>query len=266
LEIFTYRTVSDVKYGYFPFLEEKGILNAFTCREGGESDICPGGLNMALHVGDDVDKVIHNREKAADAIGFSLDSVVTCAQVHGSNIAIVDSTDAGKGAYSMDTTIADTDGLVTADSSLPLMLFFADCTPVVLADFRNGVLSLVHAGWRGTVAQIAPKALKLMQHRFGTNPADVIAAIGPSIGPCCYEVGDNVYQAAEGYAGCFTATRPGHYQMDLWKMNREELLRGGVPSGQILTAGVCTADSPDYFSYRAEKGYTGRLAAIVMRK
>jgi YfiH family protein len=266
METFTFHTVDGIKYGSFPALEQLGFINAFTCRQGGESLLVPGSLNLALHVGDAAGMVLRNRQKAARAIGFDLKRTVTCAQVHGHHVVTVGKADGGKGVFDLASTIPDTDGLVTGEAGVPLMLFYADCTPVLLVDPVKGVLALVHAGWRGSVACIGTEALELMERQFGTQASDVIAAIGPSIGPCCYEVDERVHKEAPGFEDCFVPTRPGHYQMDLWKLNREALCRAGVKADRILTAQVCTAESQDYFSYRAEKGRTGRFAAILYRK
>lgn len=123
METFCYETKEGVTYGYFPVLREMGFENAFTCMEGGESAILPHTLNMALHVGDEAALVIRNREKAARALSISLDRTVTCAQIHGSQIAVVDAAQAGRGARDFGTTLAGVDGLASGEKDLPLMLF-----------------------------------------------------------------------------------------------------------------------------------------------
>jgi YfiH family protein len=267
MEDFAFKERNGIRIGYFPALEKMGFIHGFTCRTGGESDICPGALNMALHVGDDPEKVIRNREKVAAAMSFSLNQAVTCAQVHGSLVVAVTEKDAGQGARDLTSTIPDTDGLVTDCKGLPLMLFYADCVPVMLADTVSGAFGLVHAGWRGSVAHIVDKGIALMKAQFGSRPENLTAAIGPSIGACCYEVDRRVLEQAAGMEACFRPTWKDHYQLDLWEMNRRELLAAGVPEKQILVARVCTACHHDlYFSYRAEHGHTGRMAAIIYKK
>jgi YfiH family protein len=264
---FAFKERNGIQIGYFPALEEMGFVHGFTCRIGGESDICPGTLNMALHVGDDPEKVVRNREKVAAAMGFSLDQAVTCAQVHGNRVAVVTEKEAGRGARELASTLPDTDGLVTNTKELPLMLFYADCVPVMLADTDSGAVGLVHAGWRGSVGHIVEKGIALMEKQYGSHPEHVTAAIGPSIGACCYEVDRRVLEQASGLEACFHPTWKDHYQLDLWEMNRQELLAAGVPDNQILMARVCTSCHHDlYFSYRAEHGHTGRMAAIIYKK
>ena len=263
---FVFKTCNGIRFGYFPLLEKYGIVHGFTCRVGGTSDLVPGGLNMALHVGDTKEKVLANREKVAETLAFDLARATTCAQVHGNNIVAVTENLIGKGAFDYKDTIPDTDGLVTDLPRVPLMLFFADCVPVMLIDTKSKATALVHAGWRGAVGNIAAKGARLLHDKYGTEMKNIMAAIGPSIGPCCYEVDKNVWDKAEEFHACFVSGRVNHWLLDLWQVNRVQLERLGIPAKNILCANCCTMDNTDeYFSYRAEKGKTGRLAAIIYR-
>lgn len=267
MEEFVFKEIQGIRIGYFPALEALGFVNGFTCRQGGESDIVPGTLNMALHVHDDPLKVVRNRERVAAAMGFSLDAAVTCAQVHGTEVACVTKRDGGRGSREPATTVPAVDGLVTEADGLALMLFFADCVPVILADPEHGAFGLFHAGWRGSVGRIAQKGVRRMAEQYGSRPEALTAAIGPSIGPCCYEVDERVRAAAPGYEACFTPVRENHFLLDLWAMNRRQLMEAGLRSTQIHTARICTSCRRDlYFSHRAEKGHTGRLAAVIFKK
>lgn len=255
-------------YGFFSQLEKLGFVHGFTCRMNGESDISPQSLNLALHVHDAPAKVIDNRKDVANLLHFPLENAVTCEQVHGSKIAIVDKNDKGKGIYSLQDTIPGVDGLVTAEQDIPLMLFYADCVPILLADTKYGISAVLHAGWRGSLAEITKKAIRLMSIEFDVQPQNIIAGIGPSIGPCCYEVDAFIYeQGASSYVSCFHPTTSGHWQLDLPKVNKMQLLQCGVPEENILAAETCTADNQQlFFSHRAEQGKTGRFAAIIYRK
>lgn len=254
-------------FGYFPAWESLGVVHGFTCRKGGESDVLPGTLNMALHVGDAPEKVIRNREKAAAALDFSLKNTVTCAQVHGTNVVPVTYAQAGRGAYALSDTIPEADGLITDCRNLPLMLFYADCVPVLLVDRKGPAIGVVHAGWRGSVGRIVQKAIRAMEETYGTRPEHLAAGIGPSIGPCCYEVDERVHEKALAFPTCFTPHGEGHYLLDLWQLNKLQLLEAGVLEQYIYTAGVCTCHHvTQFFSHRKEKGKTGRLAAILYRK
>ncbi|HIU63460.1 MAG TPA: peptidoglycan editing factor PgeF [Candidatus Avacidaminococcus intestinavium] len=254
-------------YGYFPELRAAGFVNAFTCRMNGQSLLMPNELNLALHVGDDQQAVIRNRELIAQAIGFSLSRVVTCQQVHGADIAVVTESEMGRGSKALEDCIANVDALITAASNVPLMLFFADCVPIILADSKRGISAAVHAGWKGSMAEITLRTVHKMREEFGSRPEDIVAAIGPAIGACCYEVDETVYNKGEKYKKHFRSSRSGHWHLDLAQVNKQQLLLGGVPENNILLASVCTAENKAlFFSHRAELGKTGRFAAIIFRK
>ena len=264
MEKFIITQKNNIWYGTFPALEEAGFVNACSCRLHGESDVVEGTLNLALHVGDDVEKVLRNRKAFAKAIGVDANRCTTCQQVHGSKVVQVTKELVGSGAIDFSNTIADTDALITNLPDVPLMLFYADCVPVLLADLETGAIGLAHAGWRGTVANIGAKTLAAMGEAFGTKPENVLAAIGPSIGACCYEVDDFVRDQASGYEEFFASKGGGKYQLDLWGMNAKQLQEAGVPEENIIIAGVCTNDNVELFcSYRAEQGKTGRMGVCL---
>ncbi len=255
--------------GSFPLLTEAGFINACSCRLHGESALVDGTLNLALHVGDDVNVVLRNRERFAQVLGVDAKRFTTCAQVHGSEVVVVDEHLVGAGALALSTTIAGTDALVTNVPDVPLLLFYADCVPVLLADTKSGAVGLAHAGWRGTVAQIARKTVQAMMDNFGTQPQDIVAAIAPSIGQCCYEVDDFVRDKARGYEEFFKPVtgKAGKYMLDLWGYNKRELLEAGVLPHNIAVAEVCTAHNHELFcSYRAEAGKTGRMGVCLMAR
>ena len=259
---------NNIWWGMFPRLMQAGFGNACSCRLHGESDMVPGTLNLALHVGDEVELVLQNRRLFAQVLGLDASKFTTCEQVHGSNVAVVDEALVGAGATALADTIKDTDALVTNLANVPLLLFFADCVPLLFADERQGVCAVSHAGWRGTVAQIGGKTVEAMLQSFGSRREDIIAAIGPSIGQCCYEVDDFVRGKAAGYEQFFAprAEKPGKYLLDLWGYNRQVLLDAGLKAENILTAGVCTEHNQEMFcSYRAEQGKTGRMGVCLYR-
>lgn len=258
----------NIWFGSFPSLSGAGFLNACSCRWHGESVLAPGTLNLALHVGDDPAKVLRNRAAFAAALGVDAKKFTTCEQVHGDKVAVVEAKTVGAGALSLADTVAGTDALVTELPDAPLLLFFADCVPILLADTRTGAIGLAHAGWRGTVAGVAAKTVRTMMSEFGSRPQDMLAAIGPSIGACCYEVDDFVRGKAQGYERFFSAVpnKAGHYLLDLWAYNESVLLEAGVPPQRIAVARVCTAHNSEMFcSYRAEQGRTGRMGVCLCR-
>ena len=258
---------NNIWFGYFYDFEKAGFTTACSCRFHGESDLVPGTLNLALHVGDNPKKVLRNRGKFAAAIGVKPERFTTCAQVHGNNVQVITENLIGSGAFSFADTIPETDALITNLADVPLLLFYADCVPVLLADPATGAIGLAHAGWRGTAAQIAKKTVQAMTEDFGVKPENLLAAIGPSIGACCYEVDDVVRDKMPGYETCFTEKCDGKYWLDLWQVNRLQLLEAGVVPFNVSTAGVCTNHNPELFcSYRYENGKTGRMGACLCRK
>lgn len=264
---FRLTSYNNIWFGYFDRFEQAGFTTACSCRLHGESDIVPGTLNLALHVRDNPQKVLRNRQKFAAAIDVKPERFTTCAQVHGSNVQVITEDRIGSGALSFADTVPETDALITNLPDVPLLLFYADCVPVLLADPKTGVIGLAHAGWRGTAAQIAKKTVAAMQETFGVQPEDLLAAIGPSIGDCCYEVDDVVRSQMEEYANCFTEKCNGKYWLDLWQVNRQQLMEAGVALSNISTAGICTNHNPELFcSYRYENGKTGRMGVCLCRK
>ena len=250
--------------GSFPALTAAGFVHGCSGRLHGQSTVVPGTQNLALHVGDEQELVLANRRRFAQALGVDPLHFTTCEQVHGSTVAVVGPEQVGRGALALEDTIPGTDALVCNIPGVPLLLFYADCVPVLLADQRTGAVGLAHAGWRGTVAQIVKKTLAVMVQEYGTRPAEVLAGIGPSIGACCYEVDDFVRDQAPGYEEFFAPTLPGKYQLDLWGYNQRLLEEAGVPAQQVQVAGVCTNDNVQLFcSYRAEQGRTGRMGVAL---
>lgn len=233
-----------------------GVTAAFTTRAGGVSDAPYATLNLALHVGDDAVSVARNRETAAAALGIDANRVVWCDQVHGDAVAVVGPGDAGR-------RYAATDALVTAERDVPLAVMAADCVPVLLADARRGVVAAVHAGRKGLLVGVVEVAVGTMLD-LGCIREDVVCAVGPAIGACCYEVGDDVAaEVTETLPVTRATTRDGRTALDLTAGVRHVLAREGVKS--VTTVGGCTAHQPGlYFSHRRD-GTTGRHAGIVWR-
>ncbi len=192
--------------------------------------------------------------------------------MHGTGIALALPEDRGKGALTRSTAIPECDGLITDSEDVWLALTFADCVPILLHDPVHRAVGIAHAGWRGTVAGVARAAVEAMTRAFGTEPADLVAAIGPSIGPCCYEVGPEVVAAAEAslpspdvaISGPSNSNKPGNACLDLWAANRSVLIDAGVQPDKVETAGMCTSCNRDrFYSHRGDGGRTGRFAAII---
>lgn len=177
-------------------------------------------------------------------------------QVHGDHVEVVTGKDRGRGQPPTFDALPNTDGLLTVDARLAIGVIIADCVPILLYDPAHHALGVVHAGWRGSVMRIAESAVETMAHAFSSRPSDLRAGIGPSIGPCCYEVGDEVVDAWEASGGREASqaivSKSPRSHFDLWRANRLVLEQAGIPPDQIETAAVCTRCAAEqYFSHRA---------------
>jgi YfiH family protein len=270
--LFSIAQKGDLSFFVFPHLEASNLVShGFTTRVGGVSTGFYHSLNTALHVGDDARNVISNRSLACGALGINPRLLVAGRQVHGDRIKVVEECDLGKGALSDDDALPDTDALVTGLRGVPLSSYYADCVPIFVLDPVRKVTALAHAGWKGTVLKIGLKVVERMTEVFGTDPGDCLAGIGPSIGPCCYEVDEPVISRfREAYPGPLkfvNVISPVKWKLDLWEANRFTLYEAGLKSANVLTACICTSCHNDlFFSYRAQKGRTGRMASLIMLK
>ena len=233
-----------------------GITAAFTTRAGGMSDAPYATLDLAAHVGDDDAAVDANRKTAAHALGIDADRVTWCEQVHGDVVATVGPGDVG-------ATMPGADGLVTAERRAPLAVLAADCVPVLLADPRRGIVAAVHAGRRGLMAGVVETAVGTMLD-LGARREDVVGAVGPAIGPCCYEVGPDVAaEVTDALPVTRATTREGRPGLDLPAGVRHVLAGEGVHT--VTAVGGCTAHQPGLFFSHRRDGTTGRHAGIVWR-
>ena len=253
--------VNGVRWAFFPALQNKGLCHGISTREGGQSVNELSSLNLGIKVNDTEENLQVNRRKFCEAVGVDCHRVVASGQVHGDHVALVDEKMAGQ-------RLADTDGLVTRTPNLPLLLFFADCVPLLFYDPVRKIIGLSHAGWKGTFLSIGPRTLSLMQHAFGTDPEDCLMGIGPSIGPEDYEVDEPVMrqiQSRWSSTDSFThAGRPGHWMLDLWEWNRQQMLEAGIPDSNIFVSGISTAEHSDlFFSHRASGGKAGRFGVLM---
>jgi YfiH family protein len=241
----------------FDSLAQLPVQAHVSTRHGGVSPAPWRSLNFSILRGDSPERVQQNRDRLAAALGVEPQSIIRCRQVHGVGIAKVDLGSAGQWQENMD-------GLVTNTPQLPLMLVFADCVPLLLYDRRRHALGVCHAGWRGTINGIADITLWAMSAAYDTDPADIVACIGPSIGPQSYQVGEEVVTLAQ--VKLKKPERFFHYldgpdqnpYFNLWQANAAQLIDAGVPAEQIETSGIDTAQrTDDFFSHRAERGRCG---------
>lgn len=246
------------------------LAHFVSTRVGGVSEGGQFALNMGFMPADTTTNVLTNRDLLLKELNIPLTSVVLGEQKHTTNIAVVTAEDMGRGAMDRESRLPATDALITAVPGVCLMVLAADCVPILLYDTEKRVIAAVHAGWKGTVGRIVEKVVERMRQEFGCEPKDIRAGIGPSIGPCCYEVGEDVAEVALENIGDLESCvkkneETGKYILDLWEANRLQLIHVGLYSGKIEMARMCTCCHGDeFFSHRASKGDTGRFAAGIM--
>ena len=256
----------------WPAFAGLGLDAIVTTRHGGVSQGPYASLNLSLHVGDDDKAVLENRRRAAAALGADLSDMVFCNQSHGRAVRVVSAADRGRGTLSLADAIDATDALVTTEPGIALVVMVGDCVPIVLHDPVAHVLACVHAGWRGTVARVSEAAVNVMS-TLGSDPANIIAGLGPAIGPDRYQVGADVAGAAERCFGSRAAEvlRPdgtGRWLFDQWTANRIVLGQAGLRDDNVHLAAEPTgskggAPNGGHFFSDREVRPCGRFAAIA---
>ncbi len=252
----------DLRYYTFASFDRHGLVHGVFTRHGGVSPLPWASLNQGGTVGDARENVVENRRRIFAALHRPVESVFDAWQVHGTETICTDV------PRPLDSPHEKADAILTDRPEITLFMRFADCVPIFLFDPVKRVVGQVHAGWRGTVDRASAAAIAQMQSRYGSRPADLLAAIGPSICVEHYEIGqsqetvDMVRQAFGKNAGAVLPRLNGAVHFDLWEANRMVLEDCGVR--EIELAGICTACyNEDWYSHRAEKGKTGRFGALL---
>ena len=253
------------KVGELEYLMAEGIAapHCFTTRFGGVSEGYLSSLNLGIHRGDDPENVKKNYQILGNALGFEIEDLVFTRQTHTNIVRVADGTNRGEGLFR--EVEPECDALVTNTPGVALAAFTADCTPILLHDPVTGAVGAVHAGWRGTVADIAGNAVRAMGEHFGSRPADLRAAIGV----CCFETHEDVPHAVRAVLGAeaeeFIVPSGEKFRVDLKGVNAALLRRAGVT--HIEVSCECTACRPDRFwSHRRVGNDRGSLAAIIVRE
>jgi hypothetical protein len=248
-----------------------GFAHAFSTRRGGVSAGAYASLNLGLGVGDHAAAVHENRRRFFATVGVPSDRSVRARQAHGSAVLVVDRSLAGGLRLSSGPAggPAGFDALVTDVPGLALTVSTADCLPILIADPRRRAVAAVHAGWRGTVRRVAERAVAALRERYGTDPHDCVAALGPGIRGCCYEVDAPVIEPLSAslpdWRACVRVKEGDRWDLDLAAANRRILEAAGVPPAAIHDAGLCTACRRDlFFSYRRDGERTGRMMNAVL--
>jgi YfiH family protein len=260
---FRFQTRNAVEFVQISLPGTKGV---FSTRNGGISTPPFDSLNLAFHVGDAPEAVTANRRIFSAAAGFSLENLVCAQQVHGTRVFSASFQDRGKGVYCYEDAVSETDALITDDSNVVLGAFFADCVPVFIADPVRKAVGLAHAGWKGTLHHIAQKTVAKMTEEFGCVSSDCFAFIGPSIGPCCYRVGEEVIALLDPALAAHVSSEGEDkkgFKLDLWGANRADLLVAGLSADNIAVSGLCTRCDARFFSFRRAGGQTGRMGGFI---
>ena len=254
-------------YITFPkLLKTNTVRHVFSTRLGGVSDGQYSSMNLSFNNGDKRENVEKNYEILCSAVGIDTENLVLTRQTHTDNVKTVDKSHRGIG-YSR-PSFNDIDGLITADQNVALVTQFADCTPLIFCDPINRVIANSHSGWKGTAKGIGAVTVEKMVSEFGCKRENIVAAIGPCIGECCYEVDSPVYEAFESapfdFSSAFSRVDTQHFKLNLKKANEIILINSGIKTENIDIADICTCcNSAELHSHRATGGKRGNLAAII---
>lgn len=244
------------------WMKDANIIAGFTTREGGVSLPPYHSNNLGFHVEDNPTDVLQNRKQLADIISFPLDKWVMADQVHGNQVKVMKSKDSGRGAFTRDDAIPQTDGLITKEKNVLCTSLFADCVPLFFADRKKGTVAISHAGWKGTVSNIAKETVNhFKQLSSVTNDIEVI--IGPSICKACYQVNDQVIRHIDAkYVDSYQGSN-GQYQLDLKYLNYQLLVDAGISPDHIHISTYCTSHHSTFFSHRRDHHPTGRMMGFI---
>ena len=259
-----------VPYIQFKNLSATGIVkHGFSTRKGGVSTGIFSSMNLNFKRGDDPDAVMENYRRMAAALNMRVEDMVLSDQTHTTNVRVITEEDRGKGIL-RPQDYSDVDGMITNVPGIVLVTSYADCVPLYFVDPVRKAIGLSHSGWKGTVGHIGQKTVWKMHEVYGSEPKDIVAAIGPSICQSCYEVSDDV---AEAFRANFTADEAadilldkgnGKYQLDLWKANWYVLTDAGILPEHLSVTDLCTACHPDLlWSHRKTNGQRGGLSAFL---
>ncbi len=264
-------TDGDLRYIEFECLTEYGetLTHCMSTRSGGFSTGECSSLNLGFNRNDSRENVLRNFQLLCDSVGFDTGSLILTNQVHGSIVRSVDKRDSGKG-FCRESDLTGVDGLITQTDHVTLVTFHADCVPVFLFEPGIKAAALLHSGWRGTLKSIVIQALEQMAALPGFHADRLVAVMGPSIGSCCFEVGEDVYtlfKSKHQNKAFYEVGQNGKWKIDLNAIIKTEMIKNGLRTENIHISGICTKCRNDlFFSYRGDQGKTGSLAAFMQLK
>lgn len=262
--MFEQKKDGDILYYTIPAFEKTGLVkHCFTTTKGGVSEDEYESMNLRLNCTDDRENIMENYRRICKAIEINEKNLVCSNQVHDDKLYTVTKKDKGKGVY-RESDITSADGLICSEPGIPLITFYADCVPVYFLDTENRVIALVHSGWKGTVKRIGQKTAEKMKREYGSRPEAILAAIGPHIGVCHFEVGEDVAQRFCDEFGDSVLEKRKKYHVNMQQAVLNQLKEAGIPAVNITCADLCTYCEEDImFSHRRTNGRRGSLAAIM---
>lgn len=255
----SYNSLSEIKF----------IKHGFSTRLGGVSEGIFTSMNLVFNRGDNPDAVVENYKRICNSIGLDFNTLVASAQDHNTVVRSVTSVNHGVG-ITKPRDMQSVDALITNEKDVTLVTYYADCTPLFFVDTNKKAIGLAHAGWRGTVGRIGQKVVEKMASQFGTNPSDLVCAIGPAISKCCYEVdkacADYFYALDDLDNSKFVFPQKNNkYMIDLLETNRQILVSSGVCPDNITVSDLCTRCNNDLlWSHRATNGNRGTMSAFLV--
>jgi len=255
-----FHLAGSIRYYTFNNLADSGIIHAVFTRHGGVSPAPWDTLNVGGYIGDDLEHTYINRVRSFEALGRDPASVYDVWQIHSADVICTDSPRANELPHKK------ADAILTDNPAITLFMRFADCVPLLFYDPVKSVVGVAHAGWKGTVNKIAAVTVERMKSDFGSCAGDIKVGMGPSIAAHHYEIGPEVIRLVRDEFGVqsndFLISRNGSVYFDLWAANHYMLEQAGLKSIEI--SGICTYCNPDdWFSYRGEKGKTGRFGVLI---
>lgn len=262
---FAQRECNGVVYLTVPSFDALGFVqHGFSTRIGGVSRGCFASLNLSLKREHEIENVTENFRRMGQAIGAEIDSMVLCNYEHGTNVECVGREHLGMGIL-RENMLPKCDGVMTEERDVACVTIHADCNPIFFADRQGRAIGVCHAGWRGTYGNILQTILQKLRDSYGVAPEDTLFGIGPSIGPCCFEVQEDVGGMFAGrYGEAVRAFREGRQYVNLWHVLAMQLEALGIPAENVTFAQQCTACEGElFFSHRRDHGQTGAMGSFI---
>lgn len=262
---FRQNTKDGVVYFTIPSFEELGFLrHGFMSRIGGVSQGCFSSLNLSFKREQDEKNIFENFKIAAKTLEIDPESLVLCHYEHGTNIAFAGREHFGMGIW-RENTLPFCDGVAVSEPGVTAVTIHADCNPIFFADKKGRAAGVCHAGWRGTYGDVIATIVRKFREEKGIRPEEILFGIGPSIGPCCFEVQEDVGgKFREKFGGLVLEHREGRMYVDLWSVLLLQMEAHGVPPENVTLSGLCTYCNTDlFYSYRRDHGQTGAMGSFI---